>query len=142
MKIARVYIDGGSRGNPGQGSIAVAIFLGKKNVFQDSRLIGLTTNNDAEYQALIWGLEKILEIKDNQMIKKVIFQSDSQLLINQLTGKYKVRSKKIKEHLTKIKLLEKKINLPILYKKIPREKNQLADRLVNLAFVKSKLKIL
>ncbi|MCS6956820.1 MAG: ribonuclease HI family protein [Patescibacteria group bacterium] len=131
MTLLKVYTDGGSKGNPGPASIGVIIYLNNKIIFRHHSSIGIATNNDAEYQAVIFALEKIKELKNQYAIDKIIFHSDSQLLINQVNGFYKIKNGKIKEYILKIKILEQEINLPIVYKQIPREKNKEADKMVN-----------
>lgn len=133
MNILKIYTDGGAKGNPGPASIGVVFYLEDKKIFDNHSSIGTATNNDAEYQALIFALEKLKEIKNKYKIEKIIFHSDSQLLINQINGLYKIKNGKIKEYVLKIKILEQEINLPIIYKQIPREKNKEANKLVNLS---------
>lgn len=132
MSILKIYTDGGAKGNPGPATIGVVIYLKNEKIFSHHQSIGIATNNDAEYKALIFALEKIKEIKNQFEIDKIIFFSDSQLLVNQVNGFYKVKNGKIKEYIFKIKILEQEINLPISYNQIPREKNKEADKLVNL----------
>ncbi|MCX7880891.1 MAG: ribonuclease HI family protein [Patescibacteria group bacterium] len=134
MTTLKIYTDGGSKGNPGPATIGVVFFIKSKKILQHHQPIGVATNNDAEYQALIFALEKLKEIKNQYAIDKIIFHSDSQLLINQVNGFYKIKNGKIKEYILKIKILEQEINLPIVYKQIPREKNKEADKMVNQIF--------
>ena len=138
--ILKVYTDGGSRGNPGPSSIGGVGYLNGKRIFEFKKSIGIATNNDAEYQALIKALEILnnksqmtneLQIKNFQNIKQVQFFSDSRLMVNQVNGFFKVKNGKIKEYILKIRSLEQEINLPITYHLIPREQNIEADRLVN-----------
>ncbi|MFN4212394.1 MAG: ribonuclease HI family protein [Microgenomates group bacterium] len=131
MTTLKVFTDGGSKGNPGPATIGVIFYLKNKKIFSHHQSIGVATNNDAEYKALIFALEKIKEIKNQYQIDKIIFFSDSQLLVNQVNGFYKVKNGKINEYILKIKLLEQEINLPIAYIQIPREKNKEADKLLN-----------
>lgn len=131
MLTLKAYTDGGAKGNPGPATIGVVFYLKNKKIFSHHQPIGTATNNDAEYKALIFALEKIKEIKNQYQIDKIIFFSDSQLLINQINGFYKIKNGKIKEYILKIKILEQEINLPIIYQQIPREKNKEADKLAN-----------
>ena len=124
--ILKVYTDGGSRGNPGPSSIGGVGYLNGKRIFEFKKSIGIATNNDAEYQALITALEKV-KLHPN----KIEFYSDSRLMVNQVNGFFKVKNGKIKEYILKIRSLEQEINLPITYHLIPREQNIEADRLVN-----------
>ncbi|MFQ5956454.1 MAG: ribonuclease HI family protein [Candidatus Brocadiales bacterium] len=124
-----VYTDGASRGNPGKAGIGVVICDRKQNVLEEiSEYIGETTNNVAEYKALIRGLEKALKYGPKEL---EVF-SDSELLVKQINGQYKVRAPSIlplyKEAKRLIGTLPK---WKIQY--IPREKNTLADALANMA---------
>ncbi|GAB4219938.1 MAG: ribonuclease HI family protein [Candidatus Microgenomates bacterium] len=136
MAVLKVDTDGGAKGNPGPASIGIVFYINNKKIFQHHSSIGIATNNDAEYQALIFALQEIKKQKEkliNQFkIDKIEFYSDSQLLVNQVNGLYKIKNGKIKEYVFKIKILEQEIGLPIIYHQIPREKNQEADKLVNL----------
>lgn len=130
--ILEVYTDGGAKGNPGPGSIGIVIYKNKKKIFSLHQEIGWATNNEAEYKALIKALTIIKE-KKNQFIpiEKIIFYSDSRLLVNQVKGFFKVKQGKIKEYILRIRELEMAINFPIVYRLIPREENKEADQLVN-----------
>ena len=143
--ILKVFTDGGSKGNPGPSSIGgVGYIDGKKN-FDFKKSIGIATNNDAEYQALIEALEKIrstnIEIRNNSQnlnfksVKQIQFFSDSRLMVNQAKGLFKVKNGKIKEYILIIRGLEQEINLPITYQYVPREENVEADKLVNQIYL-------
>ncbi|MCR4394018.1 MAG: ribonuclease HI family protein [Dehalococcoidales bacterium] len=122
-------IDGASRGNPGPSAIGVVIRdENRKVIARISRRIGEATNNQAEYTALIEGLKKALELG----ARRVEIFSDSELLVNQLQGKYKIKNTGIRllysEVVKLVGSLESfKISL------IPREQNQEADFLANQA---------
>ncbi|MBU4351065.1 ribonuclease HI family protein [Candidatus Parcubacteria bacterium] len=130
-----VYTDGGSRGNPGPASIGVLICDDRgKEVKKYGQAIGKATNNQAEYQAAIFALKKIKSLIGKKKIAdlEVEVRSDSELLVSQLSGKYKI----LDENIQKLFILV--WNLKIDYKKvnfalIPREENQEADKLVNEA---------
>ena len=130
--ILKVFTDGGSKGNPGPSSIGIVFYSDDKKVFEHKESIGIATNNDAEYSALISAMSKVKSQKSNLAdIKKVEFYSDSRLMVNQVNGLFKVKNGRIKEYILKIRSLEMEINLPISYSYIPREKNTVADGLVN-----------
>lgn len=124
-----VYTDGASRGNPGRAGIGVVICDREQNVLEEiSEYIGETTNNVAEYRALISALEEVRKYHPKEL---EVF-SDSELLVKQINGQYKVRSplilplykeaKRLVETLPKWKI-----------RHIPREENPLADALANRA---------
>src|SRR3990167_3096046 len=124
--ILKIFTDGGSRGNPGPSSIGGVGYIDGKKVFEFNKSIGIATNNDAEYRALINALEII---NPKSQITKIEFYSDSRLMVNQVKGLFKVKNGKIKEYILKIRGLEQEINLPITYRLISREQNVEADRL-------------
>lgn len=134
--ILQVYTDGGSKGNPGPAAIGGVAYLDKKIIFKFREDIGVATNNDAEYKAVIKAYKKIKELTNSRVnelnkINIIEFNSDSQLLVNQLNGLYKVKNGRIREYIMQIKILEQEVKIPVSYQYIPREKNQVADDLVN-----------
>jgi ribonuclease HI len=130
-----IYTDGASRGNPGPAAIGAVICDSKGNIVKRySKSIGRATNNEAEYQAVIFTLKKIRALYGKEKIKKlsVLIKSDSQLLVSQMMGKYKIKEENIQ------KLFIQAWNLRIDFKNIdfvsiPREENSRADNLANQA---------
>ncbi len=134
--ILKIYTDGGSKGNPGPSSIGGVFYLDQKKIFDFKKSIGIATNNDAEYQALIEALSNIKNQisrlrQDFGGLAKIELYSDSRLMVNQVKGLFKVKNGRIREYILKIRGLEQEISLPISYHLVPREQNQEADRLVN-----------
>lgn len=135
-----IYTDGGSLNNPGPSAIAFAIYLNDKLFFKHSEKIGHSTNNFAEYTALVKALDKVkklllqqnLRFGGQKDIKKITLFSDSSLMINQLNGLFKVKNADIRELIMKARILENEIKVPIIYKNIPREQNCLVDSLIKL----------
>jgi len=130
-----VYTDGASRGNPGPASIGVAVYNDKGSVLKEYfETIGVTTNNDAEYQAVIFALKKMKILFGKKNIKNydILIKSDSQLLVSQLTGEYKVKDSNIQKLFIEIWNLKTDYH-KIDFKHIPREENKLADSLANQA---------
>lgn len=124
-----IYTDGGSRGNPGPSGIGVVI--GGKGY---AEFIGLGTNNEAEYKAVIFALKKTKALFGKDKIKniEVEVKSDSELLIKQLNGEYKISEPRIQQLF--IEIWNLKIDFGrIRFMQIPREKNTEADRLANQA---------
>ena len=122
-----IYTDGASRGNPGDSAYGFAILKDDDILSKGNGYLGEKTNNQAEYIALLEGLKKLLELDIN---KNVIIYMDSQLIVRQIKGVYKIRNKKLKEYYKKIvKLLDKIENWNI--KHIKREENEIADKLAN-----------
>lgn len=123
---AKLFTDGGSRGNPGHAGIGAIIKANKDYTY--NAYIGKTTNNVAEYKALILGLEKALE---NDFLELEIF-CDSELLVKQVLGIYRVKQEHLIPLFKKIKELLARFN-SFAISHIRREKNKEADSLVNLA---------
>ncbi len=127
----KVYTDGGAIGNPGPAAISFVIYQDNKIFLQYSEKIGSSTNNFAEYSALIKAQEKIKELLSRlNNVTKITFFSDSALMVNQLNGLFKVKDATIREFVMKARILEQEIKIPIVYKNIPRENNTLADSLI------------
>jgi ribonuclease HI len=125
-----IYCDGGSRGNPGKAASAFVVQKGKRVIFSDSKYLGKTTNNVAEYSAVAFALEWVLENK-NLVGEEINFILDSELAVKQILGVYKVKNKNLKELHTKIKKMLSEIKLKINFTRVEREKNKIADYLVN-----------
>jgi ribonuclease HI len=125
---ATIYIDGASRGNPGSSAIGVVIIDAKGNKRKIKKYLGIHTNNQAEYHALITALAAAKKLKKTYL---TIF-TDSQLLANQINRLWKVRDAEIKALYQEARSLIssfKKVNLS----HIPRNLNKEADRLANQA---------
>src|SRR5678816_3239096 len=122
-----LMVDGAARGNPGPAGCGAVILDENSVVVRElSRYLGHTTNNVAEYEALLMGLEVLVELKRN----KIVVQSDSQLLVRQLNGEYRVKDEKLKAlYQRAVTLLRQFEVYRILH--VPREMNKLADRLAN-----------
>ena len=138
MKKIIIYTDGGSRGNPGAAAIGV-VFCNEKGqkIKEFSEYIEEATNNEAEYTAAIFALKKFKALFGKKIASRseVELRSDSELLINQLSAKYKILDSKIQPlflQLWNLKIDFKKVK----FKLIPREKNREADRLANEALDK------
>lgn len=137
----KVNTDGGARGNPGPGAIGYVIRFRKRNqdgsetdqIFKAGKYIGFTTNNQAEYEAVIEALRKLKEILESEKYSKaeVLFLLDSQLVVNQLNGLFKIKVPDLRNKLLKIRELENETGCTFLYRYIPREQNAEADNLVN-----------
>lgn len=123
-----LFCDGASRGNPGPAAYGYIIFQESEIVAQAGGKLGTTTNNVAEYQGLIQGLRKLVELGASEITVK----ADSQLMIQQLKGVYKVKTPHIKE-LFDLAQVELKHFSKKTFLHIPREENGLADALCNQA---------
>ena len=123
-----IFSDGGARGNPGPAAASFVAFSGNKIIHRDSKFLGEATNNVAEYSAVILALEWLGK---NFINAKVTYCLDSELVVKQLIGIYKIRDKRLMDFVMRIKELQNKSKLAIEWVHVKREKNALADKLVN-----------
>ena len=136
MKKIIIYTDGGSRGNPGPAAIGV-VFCNEKGqaIKKFGEYLGESlTNNDAEYQAIIFALKKFKALfgKAIAEVSDVEIRADSELVVKQLSGEYRLENPKIQQFFIEIWNLKFDFN-SVKFKHIPREKNSEADALVNQA---------
>ena len=127
----QVFCDGASRSNPGDASIGVSIVLDGKEVHTISKKIGIATNNEAEYQALIDGLNYCV---DNS-IKEIQVFLDSNLVVEQVNKNFKVKAGNLKVLNSKVDELIQEFNF-IEINHVYREENKRADQLANMALDK------
>jgi ribonuclease HI len=132
MKKVIFYTDGGAIGNPGPAAIGIVLCNEKKEIVKTfSQKIGERTNNEAEYLAAIFALSKFKALFGKKMAKitEVEIRSDSQLLVNQMNGKFKILEEKIKPLF--IELWNQKLDFKkVSFNLISRNQNQIADSLV------------
>lgn len=127
-----IHTDGGARGNPGPAAVGVVIHKEKKEIARFGTYIGRTTNNVAEYTAVIKALSWVLShLSDLSNLSNLDFFLDSILVVNQLNGTFKVKDANLRLLLVTIKTLEQQINAAITYSYVPREQNKQADFVVN-----------
>ena len=143
-----MFSDGGSRGNPGPAACGVIILEGNKEIKRLSKTIGNTTNNQAEYQALEMGLSWVLEnchpksviqpshpelISGSSSKLNIECKLDSELVVKQLNGEYKMKNAELKPWSAKIRNLVIELGGSVTFSHVPREQNKIADMLVNEA---------
>jgi len=133
----KIYCDGGARGNPGPAAIGFVISDSQgEELVASGKAIGETTNNAAEYTAVVKALEW-LGAKFSGPEKRARFYLDSLLVANQLNGLYKIKNARLRDLVLKVRTLEQKLRrdkgLEIEYIFVPREENFDADALVNQA---------
>jgi ribonuclease HI len=133
-KSIQINCDGGARGNPGPAAAAFIVRRGNKILHKHAEFIGKTTNNVAEYRAVIAALNWLMKNQLNIIENDITFFMDSELITKQLLGVYKTKNIDLKKLIETAKFLESKINKKIFYKLIPREKNKDVDFLVNEIF--------
>jgi ribonuclease HI len=126
---ARLSTDGGARGNPGPAAYGYVLETEDGTVLAaHGEAIGQATNNVAEYRALLAGLEKALELG----VDEVEVVSDSELVVKQMRGEYKVKNEALRELSLEAARLGRQLR-SVSYTAVRREHNELADRLVNEA---------
>lgn len=133
-----VYTDGGSRGNPGPSGAGVVIAKEKGQIIKKySQAIGIRTNNEAEYEAVIFALQKIRHLFGKRKTRdlNIEIRMDSELVCRQLAGKYKIVEKKLFPLFIKVWNLKMDFG-KISFTEITREKNKEADKLANEAMDK------
>ena len=127
----QIFTDGGARGNPGPAGIGVVIIdLASGDIIEEhSQYLGETTNNQAEYRAAILGLKRAVELGASS----VELVADSELLIKQCRGEYKVKNPEIAKRYLELKNFETLLNGRVQYRHVKREHNKKADSLANKA---------
>lgn len=136
MKKLIIFTDGGARHNPGPAAIGVVIKTETGELLASiCQTIGETTNNVAEYQAVIEALTWLRNYPISKFSNSPILQFflDSKLVVNQLNGMFKIKEAHLRELLLKVRQLEQEVGGNIFYNLIPREQNWEADALVNKA---------
>jgi len=130
----KIYSDGGARGNPGPSASAFVVFEYDKILHKENKYFENKTNNQAEYLALLMAVQWLVKSKIRN--KKLNFYLDSELVVNQMKGIYKVKNDQLKRIFLKIKNLEGELlknNNNLLFTSVKREFNSIADKLVNQA---------
>jgi ribonuclease HI len=123
-----VYTDGASRGNPGYAAAGFLIFDGQRNlVHKEGDYLGIATNNEAEYQAVILALKTLKKLN----AKKIDFFLDSMLVVKQIKGEFKIKEPRMGKLYLEIKNLLNQMGLSASFTHIRREQNKEADALVN-----------
>ena len=126
---ARLSTDGGARGNPGPAAYGYVLETEDGTVLAShGEAIGVATNNVAEYSALIAGLERARELE----VDEIVVVSDSELMVKQMTGEYRVKNETLQELWLHASRLARNFR-DVSYTAVRREHNELADRLVNEA---------
>ena len=131
MEEISIYCDGGARGNPGPAASAFAAIVDGKIIHKDSKYLGKATNNVAEYGSVLLALSWLQKNYKKKADIKIVVNLDSELVTKQMAGVYKVKNQKLKELYVEGKEIESTMTAKISYRWTPRDKNKLADMLVN-----------
>ncbi len=124
----KVYVDGAARGNPGPAAYAFVIYHDGEPVLEDNGFLGRATNNVAEYTALVKALERAAELKATHLD----IRSDSELLVRQMRGEYRVKNEHLRPLYEEASRLARRFEA-VSISHVPREENREADRLCNEA---------
>ena len=124
----KVFCDGGARGNPGPAASAFVVEVDGKAFYKESKFLGKATNNVAEYSAVILALDWLAANVAGRDVEIVL---DSELVAKQMAGVFKIKNENLRNLFLKAKGLEKKGSVRVSYAVVRREKNKLADFLVN-----------
>ncbi|MDP3994056.1 MAG: ribonuclease HI family protein [bacterium] len=128
-----IYTDGGARGNPGPAAYGIVVYNSEGKIIKRiGKFLGERTNNEAEYEGVIAALEEAAKLA----ARYVDFYLDSELVVRQLNNIYRAKNQRMQGLLLRVRNLETKFK-KITYTHVPREKNKLADKLVNEAIDKA-----
>jgi ribonuclease HI len=128
-----IFTDGGSLNNPGEAAIAYAFYFEKSLIDKYAKRIGIASNNVAEYTALIEALKAASSLLLKNPVTSVSVYSDSQLMVNQLNGSYRVKDGDLYNLFMQVRRLEADLRKPIKYTHVLRGENMFVDSLVKKA---------
>jgi len=126
-----IYTDGGARGNPGPAGAGAVIYKGDTEIGHVSKFLGRRTNNWAEYEALVLILEAAHKLLGSPVKEKVTVRMDSELIVKQMTGEYRVKDAELKKQHQKVRGIIVEAFPYIAFEHVPREKNSVADSYAN-----------
>lgn len=126
-----IYTDGGARGNPGPAGAGAAIYKGEKEIGHVSKFLDHQTNNWAEYEALRLALETAHKLLGSPVTTQVTVKMDSELIVKQMKGEYKVKDPELKKQNERVRMLILESFPKIEFVHVRRELNKRADELAN-----------
>lgn len=129
--MVKFFCDGGSRGNPGPAAAAFVVEEDGKVIYKGSKFLGKTTNNVAEYSAVVLALSWLEKNLDRVGTKNITVILDSELVAKQMAGFFKIKNENLRNYFLAAKTLENKIGIKITYESVRRTENTHADLLVN-----------
>lgn len=133
-RVLVIHTDGGSRGNPGAAAVGVTAGInGQAPIYELAAPIGVATNNQAEYQAIIRSLSWWLSLQNKPEIDKIIWKLDSKLVVEQLNHRWKIKEAHLRPLAEKAWHQLKQLSIPFQIVHVPREENARADMLLNQA---------
>ena len=126
-----IYTDGGARGNPGPAGAGAVVYKDGTEVAHVSAFLGTQTNNWAEYEALILALRAAHNLLGSPIAAPVVVRMDSELMVKQMKGEYRVKAKELKKQHEKVQNLISEAFPDIVFEHVPREENKTADQYAN-----------
>jgi ribonuclease HI len=126
--VLTIYTDGASRGNPGAAAYAFVIHCDGQPAIEEADCLGQMTNNQAEYTALVRALERALQLGQHH---RVIIHSDSELMVKQMNGEYRVKNEELRSLYEQACALRRRFEGPVTIRHVRREQNKRADQLCN-----------
>lgn len=128
-----VFVDGGSRGNPGQAAIGGQFLIAADVIHEFSQYLGVATNNEAEYQGLLTVARLLPEVlQNNPDAGKVVIHMDSKLVVEQVSGRWKIKEDRLRQLAQQVSVALSAVKIPVQLVHVPRAQNAAADRLVNM----------
>lgn len=124
-----IYTDGGARGNPGPSAYGFVVYENEKIVYEESGFLGVSTNNRAEYQGVLHAMEWLTRQRED--VLSVHFILDSELVVRQLNGSYKIKDQALKILALRVVELQQSLLMEFRYSTVKRALNAYADMLVN-----------
>ena len=128
--VLTIHTDGASRGNPGEAAFAYVISRDGQPPIEEADCLGQMTNNQAEYTALVRALQHALELEPHH---RLIVHSDSELMVKQMNGEYRVKNEDLRDLYEEACALRKRFAGPVTIRHVRREQNKRADQLCNEA---------
>jgi ribonuclease HI len=130
--VLNIYSDGGARGNPGPAAAAfVATNEKGEKIFDYGHYLGESTNNIAEYSALYMAMKWLRKYASKEKVTSVVFHLDSELVVKQLNGIYKIKNANLKNLYDRIQTVKEGYDFAVKFVHVPRAQNKHADKLVN-----------
>jgi len=126
-----IHCDGGARGNPGPAACAFVVSIEGAHIYEEGSYLGETTNNVAEYSAAVKALEWLETYPSPQEITSLEFVFDSELVVKQITGVYKIKSPHLAQLAQRVLSLARELPVTPTYRHVLRADNREADLLVN-----------
>ncbi|MBW7944442.1 ribonuclease HI family protein [Patescibacteria group bacterium] len=131
MSTLVVHTDGGARGNPGPAAAGVVILLNGQLILEAGKYLGVQTNNEAEYQAVLHALTLLPDVLKKHEVNQIEWRLDSMLVVQQLSRQWKIKESRLAVFAQQIWQQLSALSAPSTFKYVPRAENAAADAMVN-----------